>query len=164
MATEVTLDGTVYRRINDTWYNTDSFIRVPQTIARKLDVRLLRTTNTAPDPEPRSRKKKKSKTGKNNVRGFRQEDVLPLIADLIRNRTAETNNPITHHDLVDALLAHPKGRELTEAAVERKGHSVRRWAAWMIQAFSQRMSAGDSPYQDEFTRERVDGAWAYNAK
>jgi hypothetical protein len=164
MATEVTLDGKQYRRVNGTWYDGTSFIRVPQHLARRLDVRLLRTTDTAPDPEPRSKKKKKRSNGKSNVRGFRQEDVLPIIANLIRKNTDGDEDVITHHDLVDALLDHSEGRELAEKAVERKGHTIRRWAGWMVQSFSQRISAGDSAYEDEFMRRRVDGAWAYGAR
>ena len=159
MHTEVTLDGKVYRRIGDIWYDGVSFIRVPKRIARRLETRLLHESD--PNVEALTQKKPtRSRPKRNRQKGFEQEDVLPVIAGLIREE-AEAKEYVTHHEIVEALLEDPRGRELTEEAVERRGHTPKRWASWMVQAFSKHISAEESAYDEKFERERVDGTWAY---
>lgn len=157
MPTEVTLDGKVYRQIGDTWYDGTSFIRVPQRIARRLDTRLIRES----DPIAEAQKKPtRSRPKRHRQKGFEQEDVLPVIAGLIREE-AEAKEYVTHHEIVAALLDDPAGRELAEEAVERRGHTPKRWASWMVQAFSKHISAEETVYDEKFERERIDGTWAY---
>lgn len=156
MHTEVTLDGKVYRQIGDVWYDGTSFIRVPLRVARRLDTRLAQES----DPIVEAQQKPRRSRPKPKVKGFEQEDVLPVIAELIREE-ADAKEYVTHHEIVDALLEDPEGRELAEEAVERRGHTPKRWASWMVQAFSKHISAEESVYDDKFERARVDGTWAY---
>jgi len=157
MPTEVELDGKTYRQIKDTWYDGTSFIRVPKSLSRRLDTRLARES----DPIVEAQKKpRRSRPKRRKKKGFEQEDVLPVIAGLIREE-ADAKEYVTHHEIVEALLDDPEGRELAEEAVERRGHTPKRWASWMVQAFSKHISAEESVYDDRFERERVDGTWAY---
>jgi hypothetical protein len=156
MPTEVTLDGKVYRQIGDIWYDGTSFIRVPKRIARRLDTRLARQRGPVAKVQAKTRRSKP----KPKKKGFHQEEVLPVIAGVIRERSAD-DEYVTHHEIVSALLVDPEGRELAEKAVERRGHTVKRWASWMVQAFSKAISAEESDYEETFERERVDGTWAY---
>ena len=157
MHTEVELDGKTYRQINGVWYDGTSFIRVPKSLARRLDTRLAREG----DPIVEVQKKPvRSRSKRPQQKGFEQEDVLPVIASLIREES-EAKEYVTHHEIVEALLEDPEGRELTEEAVARRGHTPKRWASWMVQAFSKHISAEESDYDHKFERARVDGTWAY---
>ena len=157
MHTEVELDGKVYRQIGDVWYDGTSFIRVPKSLARRLDTRLVRESDPIVEVQ---KKPRRSPSKRHKKKGFEQEDVLPVIAELIREE-AEAKEYVTHHEIVAALLDDPEGRELAEEAVERRGHTPKRWASWMVQAFSKHISAEDSIYDDRFERARIDGTWAY---
>lgn len=157
MRTEVELDGKVYRQIGDVWYDGTSFIRVPKSLARRLDTRLARESDPIVEVQ---KKPRRSRPRRRKQKGFEQDEVLPVIAELIREE-AEAKEYVTHHEIVEALLEDPEGRELTEEAVERRGHTPKRWASWMVQAFSKHISAEESVYDDKFERARVDGTWAY---
>ena len=156
--TEVEHKGRTYRQINDVWYDSDSFIRVPRSLARELDIAMKREKFAEAELEPVIVTKKKK--SRNREKGFHQEEVLPVIADIIRNE-ADDGDYVTHHEIVDALLDHPEGRDLVEKAQERRGHSPKRWASWMVQSFSSNISSRTSKYGESFERARQDGTWAY---
>lgn len=154
---EVELDGKTYRRIGDTWYDATSFIRAPTVIARKLDVRL---RATMPVSEIRKKKRSSRKSSSSKKRTFTHKEAFPLIAEVIRDQ-AEDDEYVPHKEIVAGMLEHPEGGELIEEAAEEQGNSVRWVAGNMVAWFSKRMTEERSPYQDEFERERINGAWAY---
>ena len=158
MSSEIQYKGHTYRKINDTWYDSDSFIRVPASLSRELDVTLKREKFAEADLEPVTITKKTKR--RNREKGFEQEEVLPVIAEIIRSE-ADNGDYVTHHEIVDALLDHPEGSDLVEKAQERRGHSRKRWASWMVQSFSSSISSEASDYGQSFERARQDGTWAY---
>lgn len=161
MYNDIELNGTVYRRIGEDWYDTATFIRAPQVVARELDTRF-RTAGIAPLPD---RKPKSSIIGDGDEdSSFRHAEAFPIIADVIREYSQQEGNFIPHHEIVAAFLAHREGRTLAEEAAKKQDSSVD-WAASNIVAwFSKRFTEGETSYQDEFERQRVEGRWAYRQR
>lgn len=158
MDPEVELDGKTYRRIGDTWYDATSFIRAPKVIARKLDVRL---RATMPAEELQKKRKSSRSSSSSKKRTFTHKQAFPLIAEVIRERHEEEGEYVPHKEIVAGMLDHPEGGELIEEAADEQGNSVRWVAGNMVAWFSKRMTEERSPYQDDFERERINGAWAY---
>ena len=157
MPDEIELNGKVYKRFGGEWHDAN-FIRVPQAIARELDVLAL---GSADIHITETVEKRSTSSGNGGGSAFSEEDVSPVIAQLIRERHAASGDYVKHRQLVDALLHHDEAREHIDDAVEQKGHSPKQWASWMVQSFSAAMTAERSPYQDDFERRRVDNQWAY---
>lgn len=94
---------------------------------------------------------------------FSHEDAFPLIARLIRERSAREGGFVSHDELVDALMADPSGAKLIEAAAaypENKW-SAFQWASNMVAWFSQRITQESSDYAAEFERESRPDGYAY---
>lgn len=164
MPDEIELNGEVYKKFGGEWHDSN-FIRVPQATARQLDVKARRqeeataVTTTVEAPAQRS-KKGKSNSGTQES-AFSEEDIAPIIADVIRERHAESGDYVKHRRLVEALLEHAEAREQIESAVKKRGHTEKQWASWMVQSFSAAMTAERLPIDDSFERERIDNQWAY---
>ena len=163
MSEEIELNGQIYKKFGGAWHDAN-FIRVPQAVARELDVLAHRADEaavitpaeaaTGPARETKSRKGSQESA-------FSEEDVSPIIAGIIRQRYDESGQYVKHRDLVQAMLAHPEAREQIDSAVEKRGHSEKQWASWMVQSFSAAMTADRSDFENAFERERIDDQWAY---
>lgn len=158
MDTDVELNGTVYRRIGEDWYDAATFIRAPQIVARELDARFRASGTT---PLPSGKPKSSTIADGDEDSSFRHAEAFPIIADVIRECSQQEGNFIHHHEIVAAFLAHPEGRTLAQEAAEKQDSSVDWAASNMVAWFSKRFTEGETPYQDEFERKRVEGRWAY---
>ncbi len=163
MPEEIELNGEVYKRFGGEWHDSN-FIRVPQAIARQLDVKAHREEEAlaveATVKSASSAKKRKSSSGTQES-AFSEDEVAPIIAEVIRAQYEERGDYVKHRKLVEAMLEHPEAREQIESAVEKRGHSEKQWASWMVQSFSAAMTAERLPIDDKFERERIDDQWAY---
>lgn len=95
--------------------------------------------------------------------GFRFSEVFPVIAATIRAHSAGEEDFVTHEELVAALLSHP---ELSPVLDQLEEHDPQRkpaswWASNMVAWFSQVFTTGRSEWEDQFTRQKLDGNWAY---
>jgi hypothetical protein len=97
---------------------------------------------------------------------FEQEEVMAVVARLIKELAGDTPDFITHEQLVAALLADAAGRRHVARARELQGDDRRREviAANMIAWFSQRITVRTSPHARDFERKKIDGAWAYRPR
>lgn len=163
MAEEIELNGQIYKKFGGEWHDAN-FIRVPHAVARELDVLAHRadeaTVITPAEAATEPANETKSRKGSQES-AFSEEDVSPIIAGIIRHRYGESGDYVKHRDLVQAMLAHPEARKQIESAVEKRGHSEKQWASWMVQSFSAAMTADRSDFEDAFERERIDDQWAY---
>lgn len=163
MPDEIELNGEVYKKFGGEWHDSN-FIRVPQAIARRLDVKAHRqeealAVEMTKKSAVRARKRKSSSGTQESA--FSEDDVAPIIAEVIRAQYAESGDYVKHRKLVKAMLEHPEAREQIESAVEKRGHTEKQWASWMVQSFSAAMTAERLPIDDKFERERIDDQWAY---
>ena len=97
---------------------------------------------------------------------FSQEEVLPIIARLIRKLAGDPPEYVPHDSLVAALLGDAAGRRHIDRARELQGDDRRREviAANMVAWFSQRITVRTSPYAADFERKKLGGAWAYRPR
>lgn len=162
MSEEIELNGQIYKKFGGEWHDA-TFIRVPQAIARELDVLARRKEENATISlaEAATEPAKKKSRSSSQESAFSEEEVSPIIAGVIREQYAESGDFIKHRDLVKALLEHPKMAQQIDGAVEKRGHSRKQWASWMVQSFSAAMTADRSDFEDAFERERIDDQWAY---
>ena len=96
---------------------------------------------------------------------FTHAEVEPIVADLIKQIHSKTKHFVMHEELVGALLKHPAGKQIIEAALRSRskaGWSRENWAANMKAWFSQRYP--HSEYRDRFERQKVGGRWAYKPR
>lgn len=95
--------------------------------------------------------------------GFRFSEVFPIIAAIIRSLSDAEHDFVTHEELVAALLAHPELSTILEQLEEQDPQKKPApwWASNMVAWFSQVFTTGRSEWEDQFTRRRVDGSWAY---
>ena len=164
MPNEIELNGEVYKKFGGEWHDSN-FIRVPQAIARRLDVKARREQEALPVEAtveaPAASSKKSKSDGRTQESAFSEEEVAPIIAEVIRQRSGQSGDYVKHRKLVEALLEHPEARPQIESAVEKRGHTEKQWASWMVQSFSAAMTAERLPIDDKFERERIDNQWAY---
>lgn len=162
MSEEIELNGQVYKKFGGEWHDAN-FIRVPQAISRELDVLARRQEEAATislaEAATEPARKKASRATQESA--FSEEEVSPIIAGIIRDRYGESGDYVKHRDLVQAMLAHPEAREQIDSAVDKRGHSAKQWASWMVQSFSAAMTADRSDFEEAFERERIDDQWAY---
>jgi hypothetical protein len=72
---------------------------------------------------------------------------------------------VTRQAIVDALLAHPRGRQLIEVAHKGLFYRTEEWIAGsMIDQFAKDLSRKGSPVYNKFEREQIDNVWAYRPK
>lgn len=93
------------------------------------------------------------------------EITSPYVADLIRRRSAETGDYVTHEDLVALILADPQGKALVDDAIQR-GNSDKPAviAANMVDHLSARITNQTSEFTDQFDRKKIGRLWAYKPR
>jgi hypothetical protein len=165
MENQVELDGIVYRRMNDDWYDTSTYIRAPMVLARKLDLLSQRAVEAVAPPKeeapPPAEPAASAADAGSDAPTFHQADAFPIIAAIIREGAEAEEDYVGHRDIVAAFLEHPEGQEMAAAAAAEQERPVKRVASNIVAWFSKRYTEEDTPYQDEFERARVRGAWAY---
>jgi len=93
-------------------------------------------------------------------RCFEQKDVFPVIAESIRG--LQKTDFASHEAIVQALLTHPRGKTLVDAAHQKCPHLLlHRLASNMVEFFSKNFA--DTEYYLQFERKRVrdNDPWAY---
>jgi hypothetical protein len=69
---------------------------------------------------------------------------------------------VTAQEIAAGLLHDPEAKAIIAAAREQQqGWSPERTASNMVAWFSQRITVGESEWQREFERTKIDGQWAY---
>ncbi len=93
---------------------------------------------------------------------FAQKDVFPLIAEIIRSRSAQSLEFVTHEQIVSDL----KSDSQLQYILERNPEAGRQ--AWLVDAmvanFSKEVTLGRNPYREQFDYEKTRGKWAYKAR
>lgn len=158
MNEEVELDGIVYRCINDVWYEADTYVRAPLALAHTLDIRSHELAGAALPAKEESPPNSQPAAG---PRAYDNVDVFPIIANIIRHHSGNTEAYIGHHEIVAAFLDDAEGKSLAEAAAAQQEKTAQRVGSSLVSWFSRRFTAGNTPYQSEFERERISGVWAY---
>ena len=94
---------------------------------------------------------------------WKQADVFPIIADIIRNAYAEDQRYITHDQIAAALLRDPSAsRIIAEAHEQQDAQQSLEWFAHnMVAWFSERITVAKSEWADAFDRSKIGGKWAY---
>lgn len=123
---------------------------------------------TAKTPAAPSRKKPAARGARPSADepSFSQEEVLPIIARLIREQAGDPPAFVTREQLTAALLGDAAGRRHIDRARELQGDDRHRdvIAGNMIDWFSQRITVRTSPYARAFERKKLGGAWAYRPR
>ena len=94
---------------------------------------------------------------------WKQADVFPIIAQVIRDEYAQKERFVTHDEIIARLLAHPEAVHLIGQAHEQQDKQrPHEWLAHnMVAWFSERITVGQSDWANEFIREKIDDKWAY---
>jgi len=94
---------------------------------------------------------------------WKQSDVFPIIAQIIRDLYAKQSRYITHDEMTAGLLGDPAAaRMIGDAQREQDEKRSLEWLAHnMVAWFSQRITVGQSDWDDVFDRKKIDGKWAY---
>ena len=96
---------------------------------------------------------------------FRHAEVFPVIAESIQKIFKETQDWVTHDQLVGALMAHPETKNLIDTAPGRGcSLSDEHLAANMVAWFSARFEAKTNEYQNAFEPTKVAGKYAFKPK
>ena len=93
---------------------------------------------------------------------WKHDDVFPHIASAIEAINAQHSGYATHDEIVEHLLRDPQAYIYIEAALDPiQADTSEHIAANMVAWFSQRITAGASPWADRFHRRQIGGKWAY---
>jgi hypothetical protein len=94
---------------------------------------------------------------------WKQADVFPLIADSIREAASDDAGYVSSQNIASRLLQNIQARQIIEAAQEQlpERPSIDWLATNMVAWFSQRITTGQSEWECEFKRIKIDGKWAY---
>lgn len=93
---------------------------------------------------------------------WRHSDVFPIIAGVIASEHRRHQRFVTAQEIAAGLLHDPDARAIIDAAREQQqGWSPEHTASNMVAWFSQRITVGESEWQREFERTKIDGQWAY---
>lgn len=97
---------------------------------------------------------------------WKQADVFPIIAQIIRDLHAKEPRYITRDEITAGLLADPNAADIIAGAhnEQDKKQSLDWFAHNMVAWFSQRITSGHSDWDDAFDRQEMDGKWAYKPK
>ena len=97
---------------------------------------------------------------------WKQADVFPIIAQVIGELHAKEPRYITHDEITAGLLADPAAAGIiADAHKEQDEKQSLEWLAHnMVAWFSQRITSGQSNWDDAFERQEIDGKWAYKPK
>jgi hypothetical protein len=97
---------------------------------------------------------------------WKQSEVFPIIAQIIRDGCAKESRYITHDEITAGLLADQAAAGIIAHA--RREQDEKRSLEWlahnMVAWFSQRITSGQSDWDDAFERQEIDGKWAYKPK
>lgn len=93
---------------------------------------------------------------------WKHDEVFPHIASAIDAINAQHSGYAAHDEIVKQFLRDPQARRYVEAAQDSStADTPEHIAANMIAWFSQRITAGASPWVDRFNRRQIGGKWAY---
>jgi hypothetical protein len=97
---------------------------------------------------------------------WKQADVFPIIAQIIRDLQGQEPRFITHDEITRGLLADPAAAGIiADAHRQQDEKRSLEWLAHnMVAWFSQRITSGQSEWHDAFDRQDMDGKWAYKPK
>jgi ABC-type sugar transport system ATPase subunit len=97
---------------------------------------------------------------------WKQADVFPIIAQTIRDLHANEKGFVTHDQIAAALLADPAAAKIIEQAQQEsdKERTIEWFAHNMVAWFSERITVGQSDWDNAFDRMKIDGKWAYKPK
>ena len=97
---------------------------------------------------------------------WKQADLFPIIAQIIRDLHAKESRYITHDEITAGLLADPAAAGIIADAHKQqdKKQSLEWLAHNMLAWFSQRITSSRSDWGDAFDRQEIDGKWAYKPK
>ena len=97
---------------------------------------------------------------------WKQDDVFPIIAQIIRDIGHQGLRYVTHDEITAALLADSTASDIiANARNENDENRSLEWVAHnMVAWFSQRITSGQSDWDKAFDREEIDGKWAYKPK
>jgi len=98
---------------------------------------------------------------------FRIDEVSELIARLLPDLPADSAGFVTHHAIVNAVLADRVGAGIVNRARTMQPDAWadnRAAAASMVAWFSQQITTGLSPWASSFDREQRGSVWAYRPK
>lgn len=99
------------------------------------------------------------------VSSFPVEETTPLIAEIIRSRTTVGGDYVTRKDIVDALMADPRGAEIIATTHKALFYRTPEWIAGsMLDQFGKDISRKGSPVRDKFEREQIENVWAYRPR
>lgn len=100
-----------------------------------------------------------------NVVSFSQDEVFPIIREIIFDIYDEKQDFVTHDEITAALLSDSSGHsEVNLAHKVRPSETRERIASNMVAWFSQRITVGASVDKDLFDRKRIGGRWAYRPR
>ncbi len=96
---------------------------------------------------------------------WKQAEVFPLIAGVISQACRDHEGYISAHSIAARLLQDSQARPLIEGAQQQlpERPSLGWLASNMVAWFSQRITVGQSDWERQFHRVKVDGEWAYRA-
>ncbi|MFO7906457.1 MAG: hypothetical protein ACQESR_31170 [Planctomycetota bacterium] len=97
---------------------------------------------------------------------WKQADVFPIIAQLIRDIHSKEKGFVTHDQIATALLADPAAARIIEQAQEESDQekTIEWFTRNMVAWFSERITVGQSDWDHAFDRTKLDGKWAYKPK
>jgi Zn-dependent M28 family amino/carboxypeptidase len=93
-------------------------------------------------------------------------DIFPAIARIISGIFEKKQDFVTHDEIVESILADSEASLLVANALSLSTNlQTADWIAHnMVAWFSQRITAGDSNWIDQFERKKIDFKWAYRPK
>jgi hypothetical protein len=97
---------------------------------------------------------------------WKQDDVFPIIAQIITDLYAKEQRFIAHDEITDALLRNKEAIGIIELAQKQQDEKQStEWVAHnMVAWFSERITVGQSDWDGLFARTKIDGKWAYKPK
>ncbi|NLF63431.1 MAG: hypothetical protein GX579_02400 [Chloroflexi bacterium] len=160
----IELDRKKYRRTQGQWYDEHG-ISVPATLSRRLDQEW-RRQSSAPGPQAVTHRPQTApkKPARRQSRDSLYKPVYPFIAEIIRQTVPKKQAWINHREIVAALSRRPEARSLIAEIAGIQGKSAAWTADNIVRWFSAHYTQGQSAYQDDFERQRVDGVWAYRPR
>lgn len=96
---------------------------------------------------------------------FQTGVTSPIVAGLILRHGVETNDYLTHDDIVGLILADPEAKALVDEAI-RRGNSDQPAviAGSMLDHLSARITNQTSEFTDQFDRIKIGRKWAYKPR
>lgn len=129
------------------------YISTMQALAEPVDG----PPETSPPPAPRARRPQPDRD-----RYFRVDETSPLIAELIRRHAPADGSYLTRQEIVQFILADPRGRANVDKAIERGINRTPAAAAGnMVDHFSKDITNRTSEFTGRFDRRKIGGMWAY---